>query len=241
MKRALPEVAAMTSRLRLFPLNAVLFPGSVLNLHVFEERYKRMISECVAGGEGFGVALIAEGAEAGDVDVIPRHVGCVAEIVGVTALAQGRSYVTAVGRDRFRIDEIVARRPFLIGEVRSIGDELGDGIQAVDDECSRVRVLFEEYVRMADDLPDTGLVAAVPDDATEASFFIADALSATAHVKQRLLELPTTKERLLAERHLLQTALPELRSTRDRRPPEPAGDAFRRDQERYFGKYFSRS
>jgi hypothetical protein len=104
-----------------------------------------------------------------------------------------------------------------------------------------VRVLFEEYVRMADELPDTGLVAAVPDDATEASFFIADALPATAYVKQRLLELPTTKERLLAERHLLQTALPELRSTHDKRAPEPDVDAFRRDQERYFGKYFSRS
>jgi Lon protease-like protein len=230
----------MASRLRLFPLNAVLFPGSVLNLHVFEERYKRMIAECVAGGEGFGVALIAEGAEAGDDDVVPRHVGCVAEIVGVTALPQGRSYVTAVGRDRFRIDEIVARRPFLIGEVRSLGDELGDGMEAVGDECRRVRVLFEEYVRMADDPSDVRALA-VPDDASEASFYIADALPATASVKQRLLELPTTKERLLAERHLLQAALPELRLAREKSRHGQDGDEYRRDQERYFGKYFSRS
>ncbi|HEY3674662.1 MAG TPA: LON peptidase substrate-binding domain-containing protein [Candidatus Tumulicola sp.] len=231
----------MASRLRLFPLNAVLFPGSVLNLHVFEERYKRMIAECVAGGEGFGVALIAEGAEAGDTDVVPRHVGCIAEIIGVTPLPQGRSYVTAVGRERFRIDEIVARSPFLVGEVRSIDDELGDGAEAVGDECRRVRVLFEEYVRIAGEHSDVSLLSGVPDDPSDASFFIADALPASASVKQRLLELPTTKERLLAERHLLQTSLPELRAERETQRTEPGADGFRRDQERYFGKYFSRS
>jgi Lon protease-like protein len=229
----------MASRLRLFPLNAVLFPGSVLNLHVFEERYKRMIAECVARGERFGVALIAEGAEAGDTDVVPRHVGCIAEIIGVTPLPQGRSYVTAVGRERFRIDEIVARNPFLVGEVRSIGDELGDGAQAVADECRRVRVLFEEYVSIAGDI-DMTLLARLPDDPSDASFFIADALPASAMVKQRLLELPTAKERLLAERHLLQTSLPELRAEREKRP-DAGVDEFRRDQERFFGKYFSRS
>jgi uncharacterized protein len=230
----------MASRLRLFPLNAVLFPGSVLNLHVFEERYKRMIAECVARGEGFGVALIAEGAEAGDADVVPRHVGCIAEIIGVTPLPQGRSYVTAVGRERFRIDEIVARSPFLVGEVRSIGDELGDGAQAVADECRRVRVLFEEYVRIAAEDSDV-VLSGVPDDPSDASFFIADALPASASVKQRLLELPTTKERLLAERHLLQTSLPEVRAEREKQRSEPGVDEFRRDQERFFGKYFSRS
>jgi Lon protease-like protein len=230
----------MASRLRLFPLNAVLFPGSVLNLHVFEERYKRMIAECVARGEGFGVALIAEGAEAGDADVVPRRVGCIAEIIGVTPLPQGRSYVTAVGRERFRIDEIVARSPFLVGEVRSIGDELGDGAQAVADECRRVRVLFEEYVRIAAEDSDV-VLSGVPDDPSDASFFIADALPASASVKQRLLELPTTKERLLAERHLLQTSLPEVRAEREKQRSEPGVDEFRRDQERFFGKYFSRS
>ncbi|HEY1428597.1 MAG TPA: LON peptidase substrate-binding domain-containing protein [Candidatus Tumulicola sp.] len=231
----------MAKRLRLFPLNAVLFPGSVLNLHVFEERYKRMIAECVREGEGFGVALIAEGAEAGDADVVPRHVGCVAEIVGVTPLPQGRSYVTAVGRDRFRIDEIVARRPFLVGEVRSLDDELGDAAQAVADEFRRVRVLFDEYLRMSGELPGAPPIAGMPDDASEASFYIADLLPATAFVKQRLLELPTTKERLLAERHLLQTSLPELRLAQEKRAAESDGDDYRRDQERYFGKYFSRS
>jgi hypothetical protein len=101
-------------------------------------------------------------------------------------------------------------------------------------------VLFEEYVRIAAEDSDA-LLAGVPDDPSDASFFIADALPASASVKQRLLELPTTKERLLAERHLLQTSLPEVRAEREKQRSEPVVDEFRRDQERFFGKYFSRS
>src|SRR5690348_12111925 len=83
----------MSTRLRLFPLNAVLFPGAVLNLHVFEPRYKQMIGECLETGEGFGVVLIREGQEAGDPSVEPHQIGSLAEITEVTQLPFGRYYV----------------------------------------------------------------------------------------------------------------------------------------------------
>src|SRR5579884_3073593 len=107
----------MSSRLRLFPLNAVLFPGSVLNLHVFEPRYKQMISECLESGETFGVVLIREGKEAGDPSVEPHQIGSIAEIVEVTRLPFGRMYISTIGRDRFRIQRIVGRDPYLTVEV----------------------------------------------------------------------------------------------------------------------------
>src|SRR5581483_3931480 len=69
--------------LRLFPLNTVLFPGAVLNLHVFEERYRRLIAECLDTGEAFGVVLLREGEEAGDPDAVPHDVGTTAEIAEV--------------------------------------------------------------------------------------------------------------------------------------------------------------
>ncbi len=83
----------MGRRLRLFPLNSVLFPGAVLNLHIFEPRYKQMINECLESGEGFGVALIAEGAEAGDTNVLPHNVGSIAEILDVQPLPFGRYFI----------------------------------------------------------------------------------------------------------------------------------------------------
>jgi len=76
----------MTTRMRLFPLNAVLFPGAALNLHVFEARYKQLVAECLESGEGFGVVRIREGKEAGDPSIEPHDIGTLAEIVGVAPL-----------------------------------------------------------------------------------------------------------------------------------------------------------
>ena len=113
----------MPRRLRLFPLNAVLFPGAALNLHIFEARYKQMINECLESGEGFGVALIADGAEAGDPNVTPHDVGSIAEIVDVQPLPFGRFYISTVGRARFRITEIVSREPYLTVSAELLEDD----------------------------------------------------------------------------------------------------------------------
>ena len=110
----------MSARLRLFPLNAVLFPGAALNLHVFEPRYKQMIGECLEAGESFGVVLIREGNEAGDPSVEPHQVGSIAEIVEVTPLPFGRFYVSTVGKERFRIRKIVSRDPYLTVEAEPL-------------------------------------------------------------------------------------------------------------------------
>ena len=64
-----------------------------------------MINECLEAGEGFGVALIAEGAEAGDPNVMPHDIGSIAEIVDVQPLPFGRYYISTIGRQRFRITE----------------------------------------------------------------------------------------------------------------------------------------
>ena len=80
MPEAYGAMNAEPGRLRLFPLNTVLFPGAVLNLHVFEPRYKQLVSECLEEGAPFGVSLIREGDEAGDPAVSPYEVGTTAEI-----------------------------------------------------------------------------------------------------------------------------------------------------------------
>ena len=54
------------AQLSLFPLNLVLFPGMPLPLHIFEERYKAMIGDCVEREQPFGIVLIKEGQEVGD-------------------------------------------------------------------------------------------------------------------------------------------------------------------------------
>ena len=84
--------------LRLFPLNTVLFPKMPLPLHIFEERYKLMITECMEADEPFGVVLIEEGSKAFGPLAQPHAVGCTARVVQVESLEDGRMNIITIGQ-----------------------------------------------------------------------------------------------------------------------------------------------
>ena len=103
--------------LPLFPLNVVLFPGMRLKLHIFEERYKLMINQCIDADEAFGVVLIKVGREALGPMAVPHSVGCEAQIQEVQRLPLGRMNISVIGIKPFRIKRIERSKPYLIGEV----------------------------------------------------------------------------------------------------------------------------
>ena len=109
----------------LFPLNLVLFPGMRLPLHIFEERYKTMISDCIEREASFGVLLIKEGLEAGG-PAEPFHIGTTARITQNTQLEGGRLNILTVGEKRFELVEIVRTTPFMIGKIRFLTEEQGE-------------------------------------------------------------------------------------------------------------------
>lgn len=236
----------MAHRLRLFPLNAVLFPGAVLNLHVFEPRYKQMIAECLEQREAFGVCLIRDGDEAGDPAVMPYEVGTTAEIGEVTSLEGGRYYISTVGRKRFRIDRVLAREPYLSVEVSYLDDQ-HDDVAVARSLVGEIRDVFRDYLRLLIEFSGMHADVELPSDPIDASFLIGDALQVADSMKQRLLELSSTEQRLTVELGFLRRLLPQLRSLLDRKreapqaqPTAPAsGGAFRAKQEQYFGKHFS--
>ncbi|HZZ01243.1 MAG TPA: LON peptidase substrate-binding domain-containing protein [Candidatus Baltobacteraceae bacterium] len=236
----------MLRRLRLFPLNAVLFPGAALNLHIFEARYKQMIDECLSSGEGFGVALIAEGAEAGDPNVTPHEVGSIAEIVDVQPLPFDRYFISTVGRQRFRICEIVSREPYLTVDADVLDENEDDADDEIARVSQRVRALFGEYLELVVEFSGNEATVRLPDDPQSASYVVGDTLQIAEAIKQRLLELETTKKRLVAEEDFLERLLPQLRRLVERRRKElearrERGEdiSYRPDQEKFFGKYFS--
>jgi Lon protease-like protein len=236
----------MRRRLRLFPLNAVLFPGAVLNLHIFEARYKQMIDECLRSGEGFGVALIAEGAEAGDPNVTPHEIGSIAEIVDVTPLPFDRYFISTVGRQRFRICEIVSREPYLTVDADVLDEDDSGPDAEIAGLNDRVRALFDEYLQLIVEFSGSEAAVQLPEDPAGASFVVGDTLQIAEAIKQRLLELETTKKRLGAEEDFLEQLLPQLRRLLERRRKElearrERGEdlSYRPDQEKFFGKYFS--
>ncbi len=126
----------------------MLFPGAVLNLHVFEPRYKQMIAECLENREAFGVCLIRDGREAGDPTVMPHDIGTTAEIGDVTPLENGRYYITTTGRRRFRIEQVLQREPYLAAEVIYLTDDETADFAAAERLVGEIRNVFRDYLRL---------------------------------------------------------------------------------------------
>ena len=113
----------MSEELPLFPLKTVLFPGGLLPLRIFEQRYMEMAKACLRDGAPFGVCLIREGREVGS-PAVPEDVGCIARIADCDMEELGILKVTAEGLERFRIVSTeVARSGLIVGEVERHGPE----------------------------------------------------------------------------------------------------------------------
>jgi hypothetical protein len=140
----------MTQPLRLFLLNTVLFPGMELPLHVFEERYKQLVSESLADDEPFGVLLIEDGREVGDPTARAVRVGCTARIENAAPIEGGRLMIATRGERRFRIQELHDDRPyqsatveFPVDEIAAIPDSLLDRATNGLRQISKLRAMVE--------------------------------------------------------------------------------------------------
>jgi len=105
----------------MFPLGTVLLPGAYLSLHVFEPRYRALVEACLDGTPEFGVALIERGSEVGGGDS-RFDIGCVARIVEVVALPDGRWALGTVGARRIRVHRWLEDDPYPRAEVTSWPD-----------------------------------------------------------------------------------------------------------------------
>jgi Lon protease-like protein len=181
--------------LSLFPLQVVLFPGMALPLHVFEERYKRMIQRCLEGDGAFGVVLIREGSEVGE-PATPFLVGTRARIIDVERLPDGRMNLLTLGQDRFRVTRYWEEDGCLRGEVTFFEDEAAAESAHLSELVDRARQLLVPYLAAL--LAGTNLGASdIPEsEPVPLSFWAASLLIAPAPVKQGLLETTSTAERL---------------------------------------------
>lgn len=121
------EAGGATIEIPLFPLHTVLCPGVVIPVHVFESRYRLMVGRLLQDGGSFGVVLIRAGREVGDVDLAIAEVGTVAEIQEARRYADGRFDLSAIGRRRFRLIDVVHdREPYLVGRAELLDEVVGN-------------------------------------------------------------------------------------------------------------------
>jgi Lon protease-like protein len=230
--------------LPVFPLGTVLFPGLVLPLHIFEERYRTLVRELVASPEDgpheFGVVTLrrgfevqtqthAEGEPEPPADEPPvtadqlYEVGCTAELRQVTELPDGRFDIVTVGRRRFHVLAVDATTaPYLTADVEWLpDDEAADEI--ADLLAPRVLAAFRTYLDLL--RPDSESLDQVPDDPTVLSHLVAATAQLTTDERHLLLAAPDTATRLRTELKLLHREAGLL--ARVRAVPVPLSDLAR--------------
>ncbi len=183
--------------LPLFPLPVVLFPGVPLPLHIFEPRYRKMLSDIRLSKNLFGLAYFDSTASENDVPPA-GHVGCVAEVTETQTLPDGRSNVLTLGVIRYRIESYVERGdPYLVAQVSYFEDEEEDESLL----AGPARDVAETFTRIAQAVRTINDErATLPDisntEPQRLSFLVAAAMEIDAEVKQEMLELRSTSERL---------------------------------------------
>ena len=180
----------------MFPLNAVLFPGSTLGLRIFEARYLDMVRECARGDAAFGVSLIMEGQEAGE-PALPAADGTLARIVDSDTLPDGLLGISVTGGARFRVlKSRIRSNGLVIGDVREWPDEPGVPVPI---EFSLLPAILERLTEQAGLSWRNGPRERY-DDASWVGFRLAELLPLGDAERQHLLEITDPLERLAALR-----------------------------------------
>ncbi len=203
-------MSATAIELPLFPLNVVLFPGTVSPLHVFEMRYRQMIMDCQREERPFGIVLARP--ESQHLNEKPYSVGTMVDISNLTRLDDGRYTFMAIGIKRFRIVSEHRERPYLSGLVEPFED-VAEPENELFTLTRRAYSLFSAYLGMLLEASDgdSEVDASLPEVPEDLSHFIAYFLDIQEEQKQHFLELTSTRQRLQEEIAILRREVPFMR------------------------------
>jgi Lon protease-like protein len=171
----------------LFPLGVVLLPGLPLPLHIFEERYKQMIGECLEREQAFGVVAYT-GSQI-------KSIGCTARVSDVLKRYEdGRLDIMTVGERRFVIFEQDESKPYLQGRIEFFDDE-EEELEDRDREMAlKGLILHDELSRLLGSKKthdDSGAI-----ELREISFLLAGSQGFALEERQAFLEMTSTRERI---------------------------------------------
>jgi uncharacterized protein len=218
----------MTELLPLFPLGTVLYPGMVLPLHIFEDRYRQLTRDLLGRPEPreFGVIAIREGRETGVDGVTSLYeIGCVAELrEAIEQDDDGGFDIVTIGTDRFRVGELDRSQPYLQARIERLPDEPGESGELV---VPAAHASFRAYLdALVEHGGATVLIEELPVDPELLSYVIAAAMIVELPAHQALLAAPDAASRLAAERTLLARETAMLRATTTRPAPDLTSTPF---------------
>ena len=174
-------MASTVERFPLFPLGLVLLPGELVPLHIFEERYKLMVGECLDQDSEFGIIWLSD-------DGL-REVGCAARITRVLErFDDGRLNILIEGTEPFRLTRRIEDLPYPAGDVEPLID---DGEDADQEALERARTRYADLVEeVTESRPEPELLAQL------GAYGMAATLEVAPAAKQTLLEMRSESGRL---------------------------------------------
>lgn len=202
----------------LFPLDVVLFPGMALPLHVFEERYRLMVQECLEDNRQFGAVLAKEAAASDGLaasscrprlvgetrrDKAAHTVGTSALITQVDTLDDGGLDIQMAGLERFRVLHLVRTEPYAVGRIEAFPLEQARSLEVVR-QVRRTGDLFVKYLRLVGEVLGTVIqIEQTPRDPSSLAYLIGIALQVPMEEKQELLSILSLPALLAREAHIL--------------------------------------
>jgi ATP-dependent Lon protease len=197
LKYRMPQVFTLP----LFPLGLVIYPAEQASLHIFESRYREMVSDCIERDLPFGILLSQEGKMA--------QVGCSAKISSIaTRYEDGRLDIVVQGEERFRLLELIDRKSYLMGKAEAIVEPREpvhvDLRERVITQHMRLLELAGRTVRPYLYEGDAGI-----------SYVIAHNAGLSLDQKQEVLEMLTENERIRYLTRHLETLIPQVEKIED--------------------------
>jgi Lon protease-like protein len=184
--------------LPIFPLNTVLMPHQLMPLHIFENRYRRLMADLLALPESeqrFGIVSIVKGSETNEDLPQLAEIGTIAVLRKTTSNPDGTFEITVIGGERFDIKSIsVSKAPYLIGEVRTRKETPTNFDRATITLAQEKCIDFMMMI----DADNDNASRALPDEPSALSFLIAGLLPLTSIEQQGLLNIDDANLRLKA-------------------------------------------
>lgn len=205
------ERSELPERLPLFPLpTTVLFPGMRLPLHIFEDRYRQLVTDCILTGSPFAI-LLSTPSEVADSPSEPYRIGTAARIYEVERNSDGTMNISTLGGERIEVVEFDRKsKPYLVGKIRDFPLRASDPA-VVEVAAWDARELFPKYLNLL--LARSGAETVeieMPRSPQETASIICANLQISPQVKQALLEAPNLQQRLDQAVELLREELATL-------------------------------
>jgi Lon protease-like protein len=223
MLREVSESPRMVE-LPLFPLPMVMFPQTIVPLHIFEERYKLMINRSIEESSAFGIVMNTPGSSVENESTISR-IGSSVRVTQFERIEDGRLNILVNGERRFEILEFTGNKPYWTANVEFLEDDLAaDDLQESFDATAR---LYRDVLKLASRLrgqPAEGIT--IPESPTALSYAVSSVLDLPWSLKQELLEMSSVSGRLKSVGVHLEAILQRLKSrvAQAAKPPRVNGN-----------------